>query len=78
MITVVDKIIAGYKAYYISELDCKKQELEDVIKEQENLYNGSRENLEKIAAEAKRVRETEIQPILAKVKSFLENVTNDN
>lgn len=77
MVTVVDSIIAGYKSFYMSELENKKQELEDTIKEQEELYNGTRENLEQIAAAAKRVRETQIQPLLSKVTSLIEIVTNE-
>lgn len=77
MITVVNNIISGYKTFYLEELDSKKQELENVIKEQEELYNGTRQNLEKIASEAKLVREREIQPLLSKVKSFIKNVTDE-
>lgn len=77
MVTVVNSIVEGYKSFYLNELDGKKQELEDAIKEQEELYNGTRENLEKIASDAKRVRETEIQPLLSKVSSLIEAVTNE-
>lgn len=77
MVTVVDSIVAGYKSFYLNELNSKRQELEDAIKEQEELYNGTRENLEQIATEAKRVREKEIQPLLSKVTSLIEAVTNE-
>lgn len=77
MIKVVDNIIDGYKTFYLGELDSKRLELENVISEQEQLYNGTRQNLERIAAEAKKVRENEIQPLLSKVTSFIKNVTNE-
>lgn len=77
MIKTVNTILNGYKSFYMNELKSKEHELESAIKEQEKLYNGTRENLVKIAAEAKIVRKEKIQPLIKKIDSFVKKVEND-
>ncbi len=77
MTIVVNNVIEGYKDFYKCQLRVKADELASIIAEKVNRYKKSKAELEKIAKEAKEVREKQISPLRQKVQQFIAKVNND-
>lgn len=76
LISVASQLGESFKLYYSNQLGEKTNQLESVISEMEQQYSATRENLEKIASEAKDVRTRDLEPLRNKIQLFISK-TND-
>lgn len=76
LISVPRLCVDRYKKFFEQQLKNQKNKLEDDILQAEVEFSKAREELERIAAEAKQQREMYVHPLTVKINNFIKSVIN--
>lgn len=77
LISIAEQLAQNFKTFYSNQLSTKMMDFEKVITDAEEEYSGTRNKLERIAKEAKDIRETEVEPLRKKVSQFIDEYYHD-
>lgn len=74
LIKVVNEDVERYSTFYRNELKSKNAEFEINLKKAEEEYSGTKEQLNKIANEAKRIRTNEVEPLRERISKYINEI----
>lgn len=76
LVNVPNQFVNQYRQYYRIQLSEKANKLGEDIRHAEREFAGAREELERIATEAKQQREMYVHPLTVKINNFIKSVVN--